>query len=282
MATGSLTYIFVHPVHTTCLPQVGNGALTLAEQRSHFALWCVTKSPLILGANISALTADSLAILKNKALIAINQDSLGIQGTLRATSDVERRYVSSVSSMAVVGQSSKSADVTQAPPSPPSPPVPTSPWMTHCKFGAAPETQQWAIDTDGKRLVQPSAQKCLSRSAHESAVTVVACDKQNESQEWDFGRVNNTVWQVRDPMNSSSCLTFNSSSLHMELCGVETGDHTTPQNCTAGDCRFSGIIYQLWYVLYERFLLLLYAAPITISFEHYHHVLFSRQARTHD
>lgn len=222
------------------------------------------KSPLILGANISALSAESLAILKNKALIAVNQDSLGVQGTLRATSDVEGHYVSSVNS-ATVKLASRSAGVTEAPPSPPSPPVPTSPWMTHCKFGAAPETQQWAIDTDGKRLAQPSTQKCLSRSADESGVTVVACDKKSEFQEWDFGRVNNTVWQVRDPMKSSSCLTFNSSSLHMESCRVETGDHTTPQNCTAGDCRFSGIVYQLWYVLCERFFLLLYAvAPFTV------------------
>ena len=29
--------------------EVGNGDLTLAEQRSHFALWCIMKSPLILG-----------------------------------------------------------------------------------------------------------------------------------------------------------------------------------------------------------------------------------------
>jgi hypothetical protein len=55
------------------------------------------------------------------------------------------------------------------------------------------------------------------------------------------------VEQVRDPTNASSCLSFNSTDLHMEECRVETGDKTFEQNCTLGDCRFSGIIHQLWY-----------------------------------
>jgi hypothetical protein len=56
--------------------------------------------------------------------------------------------------------------------------------------------------------------------------------------------------QVRDAADASSCLTFNSSSLHMETCKKEAGDKTAPNQsgCTDGNCRFSGIIYQLWYL----------------------------------
>jgi alpha-galactosidase len=57
--------------------EVGNGGLTLAEERSHFALWAFAKAPLIMGCDLNTVSKDSLAILKNKNLIAINQDVLG-------------------------------------------------------------------------------------------------------------------------------------------------------------------------------------------------------------
>lgn len=34
------------------LPAVGNGELTLGEQRAHFALWALLKSPLLIGADL--------------------------------------------------------------------------------------------------------------------------------------------------------------------------------------------------------------------------------------
>lgn len=125
-------------------------------------------------------------------------------------------------------------------------------WMTHCSFGEAVAAQQWTI-VDGKFLQQSSTQKCLARSAvvssvNTSTVAAVACDKSNKLQAWEFGRVNETVWQVRDLANESLCLTFNSSALKMELCHNETGDKTTPRDCAQENCRFSGIIYQQWYL----------------------------------
>ena len=59
--------------------QIGNGALTPAEQRAHFGLWAITKSTLIMGAKLSELDAAQLAIVKNKELVAVNQDALGVQ-----------------------------------------------------------------------------------------------------------------------------------------------------------------------------------------------------------
>ena len=40
--------------------EIGNGDLTLPEQRSHFALWCLMKSPLIIGADVRTLAPNSL------------------------------------------------------------------------------------------------------------------------------------------------------------------------------------------------------------------------------
>lgn len=54
--------------------EVGNGDLTLAECRSHFALWAMMKSPLLIGTNLVNLSQEHTDILQNKHLIAFNQD----------------------------------------------------------------------------------------------------------------------------------------------------------------------------------------------------------------
>jgi len=52
--------------------EVGNGGLTLVEQQTHFALWAAAKAPLIIGADLSTIKPEELAILTNKGLIAVN------------------------------------------------------------------------------------------------------------------------------------------------------------------------------------------------------------------
>lgn len=51
--------------------------LTRAEQRTHFALWCLRGSPLLLAGDPTALDQDTLALLTNTGAIAVNQDPLG-------------------------------------------------------------------------------------------------------------------------------------------------------------------------------------------------------------
>ena len=60
---------------------VGKGGMTTAEYRTMFALWCMVKSPLMLGTDLTTLTIDSEAyhIITNTRLIAVNQDSFGVQ-----------------------------------------------------------------------------------------------------------------------------------------------------------------------------------------------------------
>ena len=68
--------------------EVGVGSLTMEENRTHFSLWCMMAAPLILGNDIRQfINADGsvqmdnkvLEILKNKELIAIDQDKRGLQ-----------------------------------------------------------------------------------------------------------------------------------------------------------------------------------------------------------
>ena len=54
--------------------EVGNGGLTLEEEKTHFSLWAISKAPLIIGCDLSKVSAESLAILMNEEVIAINQD----------------------------------------------------------------------------------------------------------------------------------------------------------------------------------------------------------------
>ncbi len=59
--------------------EVGNG-MTDAEDRSHFAMWSMLASPLIMGNDLRAASKETIKTLTNKEVISINQDKLGIQG----------------------------------------------------------------------------------------------------------------------------------------------------------------------------------------------------------
>lgn len=59
--------------------EVGNG-MTDAEDRSHFAMWSMLASPLIMGNDLRIASKETIKTLSNKEVIAVNQDKLGIQG----------------------------------------------------------------------------------------------------------------------------------------------------------------------------------------------------------
>ena len=58
--------------------EIGRG-LSEAEERTHFGMWCIQSSPLLIGCDMTTIPAKSLALLKNEELIAINQDPLALQ-----------------------------------------------------------------------------------------------------------------------------------------------------------------------------------------------------------
>ncbi|PSK67764.1 Alpha-galactosidase A [Micromonospora sp. MH33] len=61
--------------------EVGRGGMTDTEMRSHFAMWAVLAAPLIAGNDVRSMSSATQSILTNRNLIAINQDSLGLQAT---------------------------------------------------------------------------------------------------------------------------------------------------------------------------------------------------------
>lgn len=58
--------------------EVGNGGMTTIEYQTHFSMWALIKSPLILGNRLWTMDAVTLAIISNKLIIAMNQDALGM------------------------------------------------------------------------------------------------------------------------------------------------------------------------------------------------------------
>jgi Alpha galactosidase A/Alpha galactosidase C-terminal beta sandwich domain len=59
--------------------EVGNGSndgLTLPERETQLSLWALASSPFILGTNLTHLNPADLALLKNRAVIAVDQDAI--------------------------------------------------------------------------------------------------------------------------------------------------------------------------------------------------------------
>jgi alpha-galactosidase len=67
--------------------EVGNNVMTTAEETTHFSMWAILKSPLVIGAALkdsyTSINSASLAILKNKDVISYNQDSLGVAASFK-------------------------------------------------------------------------------------------------------------------------------------------------------------------------------------------------------
>ena len=57
-------------------------SLTNEEAKTHFGMWCIMNSPLLIGCDMSTLSTANLNLLKNTELIALNQDPLYQQAYL--------------------------------------------------------------------------------------------------------------------------------------------------------------------------------------------------------
>lgn len=57
--------------------EVGNGGMSDAEYVLHFSMWAILKSPLIIGTDVRDMTAQTLGIYSNAAVLAVSQDPKG-------------------------------------------------------------------------------------------------------------------------------------------------------------------------------------------------------------
>ena len=54
-------------------------SMTQVEDETHFGLWCIMSSPLLIGCDMTKIRPESLKLLCNSDLIALNQDPLHLQ-----------------------------------------------------------------------------------------------------------------------------------------------------------------------------------------------------------
>jgi len=60
--------------------EVGNGGMSTAEYRTHLSLWALLAAPLLAGNDLAHMTPETVAMLTNRDIIAIDQDRAGRQG----------------------------------------------------------------------------------------------------------------------------------------------------------------------------------------------------------
>lgn len=66
--------------------EVGNG-MSVNEDRAHFSMWCMLAAPLIAGNDLRTMSKETIATLTDKEVIAVDQDSLGVQAYLYQQKD---------------------------------------------------------------------------------------------------------------------------------------------------------------------------------------------------
>ncbi len=84
-------YKYASPGHYNDMDmlQVGRG-MSYEEDKTHFSMWCIMNSPLLAGNDLRSMTKETIEILTNKELIAINQDIAFVQAQrLFKENDVE-------------------------------------------------------------------------------------------------------------------------------------------------------------------------------------------------
>jgi alpha-galactosidase len=70
--------------------EVGNGGMRDDEYRTHLSLWAMLAAPLLAGNDLRSMSPQTLSILINRDVIAIDQDPLGRQGhRVKKDGDVE-------------------------------------------------------------------------------------------------------------------------------------------------------------------------------------------------
>ncbi|TVY81094.1 Alpha-galactosidase [Lachnellula suecica] len=96
---------------------VGTGASNI-EYRTHFSIWALVSSPLLIGSDVRTLNDDSLETLTNKEIIAVNQDPDGaphqlVQGTASSYLQIYAKPLNDGGyAIALLNRGSTTADMT--------------------------------------------------------------------------------------------------------------------------------------------------------------------------
>jgi alpha-galactosidase len=102
--------------------EIGNGGMTLDEERSHLALWAQLSAPLLIGCDLTTVSPQSLGVLTERRVIRVDQDRLGAPPAVLASSKHElvllKPLSNGSSALTITNVSSRAATITVPVPSP--------------------------------------------------------------------------------------------------------------------------------------------------------------------
>ncbi|MBR0534213.1 MAG: alpha-galactosidase [Bacteroidales bacterium] len=75
-------------------------SMSSEEDKTHFGIWCIMSSPLLIGCDMTTLRSEAFDLMTNRDLIALDQDPLGLQAyvvqhigeTYVFVKDIEERF----------------------------------------------------------------------------------------------------------------------------------------------------------------------------------------------
>ncbi len=70
--------------------EIGNGGMTETEYKTHMSLWAMLAAPLLAGNDLRQMNAETLAILTNREVIAVDQDKLENKAARRGSQAIRR------------------------------------------------------------------------------------------------------------------------------------------------------------------------------------------------
>lgn len=208
------------------------------------ALWCLMKSPLLIGASLQKISPPYLKILLNRELIAWNQDDAGLQGYLRASSaypngDTRGATLPSRAAAGLLSQLGRKSELS-GPESETSDPRTKTPfrWVTYCAFGpdkatAIPSSQRFSFkpqeDSSSTTSVATVRQGHVCLTAPSGAgggeVTMSVCNG-SATQLWRTKRADVTLSPIITD-TTGLCLASDGLQLLAEPCIKK------PKNCSS-------------------------------------------------
>eukprot|EP00041_Stephanoeca_diplocostata_P023777 m.591613 g.591613 ORF g.591613 m.591613 type:complete len:604 (+) comp22381_c0_seq4:1780-3591(+) len=222
---------------------------TLGQSRTYFGLWAIMKSPLLLSCDITTFDAALLGIVNNTDVIAINQDSLGVQARKLSVAGSTLPWH--------VGLSSCSGR-------------PDTFYSRAFNATGSNDNRQWTLlettagDASVYAIKNEATNRCLTAEFNvttgASAVVLLPCAVTSAEQQWVFDKGVHTVTSITN-VAAKLALAVSNSTLFAKVhdkddfpvsdvaygdCGMLLVTPYDQRDCTTRDCQ-NYDPSQMWY-----------------------------------
>lgn len=174
---------FCHDGHYNDMDMLEVGrSMSQTEDETHFGMWCIMSSPLLIGCDMANIKPQSLKLLTNRDLIALNQDPLHLQAYIAEkqgdcyilVKDIKRLY-GTERAFAVYNPSDKeqtislkfsTIDLAGK--------VELYDCINQCSAGSATEMMTVTVPAHGTRIYRATAEQRLERKVYEAETALLS------------------------------------------------------------------------------------------------------------